>query len=152
MARFELWIGEKPQAKQRARHRAIKTGDGRVITQSYTPEETVNAETAIRLIYRDAGGPHFGTGPIWLTVWFVTVRPKSISAIKRPYPTVKPDWDNCGKTVTDALNGVAYGDDSQVIDAWIRKRYGKAPGMLIVISDEPQERQAKIAQEGPENA
>ena len=29
----------------------------------------------------------------------------------------KPDWDNVGKIITDALNEVAWHDDSQIISA-----------------------------------
>ncbi len=33
------------------------------------------------------------------------------------------DWDNIGKLVSDALNGVCWHDDSQVEDAHVKKRY-----------------------------
>lgn len=31
------------------------------------------------------------------------------------------DWDNYGKSICDGLNGVAYVDDSQIIDGRVRK-------------------------------
>lgn len=34
---------------------------------------------------------------------------------------VKPDVDNIAKAVLDALNGVAYGDDSQVVELTVKK-------------------------------
>ena len=38
-------------------------------------------------------------------------------------PTKKPDCDNIAKIVLDALNGIAYPDDSQVVSLDIEKRY-----------------------------
>lgn len=35
----------------------------------------------------------------------------------------KPDWDNVGKLVGDALNGVAYIDDAQIDDARVQKAW-----------------------------
>lgn len=45
-------------------------------------------------------------------------RPKKIAS--EP-DTVKPDVDNIAKTVLDALNGVAYADDSQVVRLVVNK-------------------------------
>ena len=52
---------------------------------------------------------------------------------KRPHWTVKPDLDNMVKSVLDALNGVVYEDDSQVVKCTSVKRYGTDVGVLIVI-------------------
>jgi crossover junction endodeoxyribonuclease RusA len=57
---------------------------------------------------------------IWVTFQFV--RPKSQA--KRVYPTVKPDTDKLGRALLDALTGVAYADDAQVVWLRIRKVYG----------------------------
>lgn len=48
----------------------------------------------------------------------------------------KPDWDNIGKVVCDALNGVAWLDDSQVVDARVRKRFAEGdevPHLRVII-------------------
>lgn len=39
-------------------------------------------------------------------------------------PTKKPDADNIAKVVCDALNGIAYIDDTQVVSLNIIKAYG----------------------------
>lgn len=56
--------------------------------------------------------------------------PKSWSKKKRQqavdgdlHPQVKPDLDNVLKAVLDAINGVVYVDDSQVINMVATKRY-----------------------------
>ncbi|XZN30187.1 RusA family crossover junction endodeoxyribonuclease [Clostridium perfringens] len=38
-------------------------------------------------------------------------------------PTKKPDVDNIAKIILDSLNGVAYKDDSQIVDLRIIKSY-----------------------------
>ena len=52
-------------------------------------------------------------------------------------PVVKPDFDNIGKIVCDALNGIAYYDDAQVVDAQVRKFYDDAPRVVVTISEVP---------------
>lgn len=48
-------------------------------------------------------------------------------------PTVKPDWDNIDKIVCDALNGLAWKDDAQVVEAYVEKRYGVTPMVCVRI-------------------
>lgn len=52
-------------------------------------------------------------------------------------PTVKPDWDNLGKLVSDALNRIAYDDDKCIVDARVRKYYSDTPRTEITITDAP---------------
>ena len=68
--------------------------------------------------------------------------PKSTTKAKRAKmlsgeirPTVKPDWDNLGKLISDALNGVAYDDDKCVVDARVRKFYSDRPCTQVTISE-----------------
>lgn len=49
-------------------------------------------------------------------------------------PTSRPDWDNYGK-ITDALNGIVWNDDSQVVDGRVIKRYSERPGLRIEIRE-----------------
>jgi len=48
-------------------------------------------------------------------------------------PTKKPDMDNIYKIVADALNGLAYHDDSQIVQAYVEKFYGSSPRVVIQI-------------------
>lgn len=50
-------------------------------------------------------------------------------------PIVKPDWDNLGKLVSDALNGVAYDDDKCIVEAYVRKFYSETPRTEITIRE-----------------
>lgn len=118
----------RPHAKQRAR------SAGRVV---YTPKATVNAETFIRL----TAAPHFVEpliGPIRLMVVAYFVPPPSWSKRKREAAlgglhTQRPDFDNIQKSVCDALNGVAYVDDSQIAEATCRKEWGARERTVITV-------------------
>ncbi len=54
------------------------------------------------------------------------------------YPGGVGDWDNVSKAVCDALQGIAYGNDHQVVDGRCRKRYagpGEEPRTTITIRE-----------------
>ena len=49
------------------------------------------------------------------------------------FPNVKPDLDNVVKAVLDALNGVVYRDDAQVVNLVATKRYATEPRVEVYI-------------------
>ena len=49
------------------------------------------------------------------------------------FPTKKPDVDNVVKAIFDALNGIVWGDDVQVVWLAASKRYDAIPGVLVGI-------------------
>lgn len=61
--------------------------------------------------------------PVVLEVDFFFNRPQSVPK-KREYPVVKPDVDKLLRAICDALEGILYVQDAQVIDAHPRKFYG----------------------------
>lgn len=67
----------------------------------------------------------------------VTV-PKPASAPKRrttwPVTRFSGDWDHHARAVSDALSGIAYGDDSQIVEGTCRKVY---PGEGVDALDRP---------------
>lgn len=67
-----------------------------------------------------------------ITIDIFMKRPKSRCRIKDPQdkiPCVKrPDCDNFGKGICDALNGIAWRDDSQVQELLVRKWYHEIGG------------------------
>lgn len=76
------------------------------------------------------------TGAVAIAVTFSLPRPRSLPrAIV--HPTKKPDVDKLARCTLDALTGIAYADDSQVIDLDVHKRYtptGSAPRASITIT------------------
>ena len=83
--------------------------------------------------------PHFAEGALRMAVDAYFTRkhfPKRVGAERQPKPS-RPDCDNVGKACADALNGVAYADDAQVVELVIRKWYaaeGEGPRVEIVVS------------------
>lgn len=70
-------------------------------------------------------------GPIRLTLRFFRTRPKShhrtngdVSASAPSYPTTKPDVLKLARAVEDALSGVVYVDDAQIVDELLTKEFG----------------------------
>lgn len=113
-----------PQGKGRPRF-----GNGR----TYTPKKTLRYETLIREAYKLQSGTYFGEAPLRMRITAYFPIPKSYTKKRRgeivsgrQYPTKKPDGDNIEKAVLDALNGVAYKDDIQVIELTWSKRYALA--------------------------
>lgn len=48
-------------------------------------------------------------------------------------PDKKPDIDNVAKAILDALNGIAWVDDKQVVRLVAYKRYHDPPGLIVTI-------------------
>lgn len=68
--------------------------------------------------------------------------PKSFSSKKiieategRIKPQKKPDADNIAKIICDALNNVAYKDDTQIIELTIVKKYAVEPKVKITLEE-----------------
>lgn len=49
------------------------------------------------------------------------------------HPTTKPDVDNIVKAIFDAINGVVWKDDVQVVALTLTKRYSMVPGVAVRI-------------------
>ena len=75
----------------------------------FTASATRAYQAKVKLCARAARLPRL-FGPVTLTV---------VAYRKNAH---RCDWDNLGKTISDALNGIAYEDDSQIDDARVLKR------------------------------
>lgn len=137
MKEIKFSIPGKPFGKQRPKFsRAGK------YVKTYTPDETVNYESWVKLMYSNAAkGRMFPDGAMLdVRIMAYYEIPKSVSKKKRKEmlehrvrPTKKPDWDNIGKIICDSLNLVAYHDDSAVVDAQVRKFYSENPRVDVTI-------------------
>lgn len=50
-------------------------------------------------------------------------------------PLKKPDADNIAKIICDALNGVAYKDDVQIVELVVRKCYAEMPSVSVIVEE-----------------
>ncbi len=134
----EFFVFGNPQGK--ARPRVVRRKDGRSMT--YTPDKTVKYEGLVQREYiAQSGGDQFALDlPLIVTILAVFPVPKSESKkrkaqmlLGRMFPTKKPDLDNIAKIVCDALNGIAYADDSRIVSMVMNKEYGENPGVHVSI-------------------
>lgn len=73
--------------------------------------------------YRKRPAGHFGTG-----------RNRNVLHSWAPrFPTTKPDVLKLARGVEDAMTGVVYADDSQIVRELLRKEYGEPERVTIVI-------------------
>lgn len=63
--------------------------------------------------------------------WSRKRKDEALRGLERP--TGKPDWDNIGKGISDALNGIAYIDDAQIVSCQVMKKYAHTPEVRVWI-------------------
>lgn len=125
-ADVDVWkttIEMTPVAKQRPR--LTRTG------KAYTPRETRDAENLIKNHIFTTRPPRF-EGPVAIVTRYVLSRPSSAPK-KRKWPQVRPDLDNFLKLTLDALNGILFHDDGQVVSLAAQKEYGDPPRVEITV-------------------
>jgi len=77
-------------------------------------------------------------GPIETLVTFALPRPGSHPKSRRTWPVKRPDYDKLVRAVNDSLTHVVWRDDSQIVDARVRKVWAHvdvamAPGVRVVV-------------------
>ena len=142
---LKLTIYGEPVAKGRPKHGVIKLksgqyatdSTGRPITTTYTPTKTKQWENNIRLQAISQIGKHeLWDEPLVLSITFYRTMPKSMPKKRRAtaLPTTKPDLKNLIASVEDALNGIAWKDDSQIVHYGdMKKLYGDPPRIEIEV-------------------
>ena len=121
----------KPFGKQRPRH--MRNG------HTYTPKETIEYENLVKLFYSQSEHPKEPTDkPIQMVIQADFPIPTSWSKKKKreaeeyqPFCCTKPDSDNIIKGLSDALLGIAYKDDSQIVTLHCEKFYGTTPQVIV---------------------
>ena len=108
---------------------------------TYTDKKTANYETLVRLSYQQEHiGEALMEGALTVYVLAYFPVPKSWSKKRKAeahWHTNKPDCDNIAKVVFDALNGIAWTDDSQISTLVVVKGYDAEGGgkVRVMISD-----------------
>ena len=111
-------------------------------TRAITPEKTVNYENLVKLSYSLTCGQTNLQGAIKAQIKAFFPIPKSTSKKKANemelgdvFHTHRPDADNIVKAILDALNGVAYHDDSQVVHVDVVKLYSSKPRVEVTLTE-----------------
>lgn len=97
--------------------------------KAFTPGDTITYENWIKCCYQEQDGK-FIDGPVKARIEVYYKIPKSytkkrVQAIRDglEMPLKKPDIDNCIKVILDSLNGIAYKDDSQIVEVIAVKKW-----------------------------
>lgn len=142
---IDFIVDGKPQPAGSKRAFVLKGGanKGRAIVTDANPNSKdwkIDVRTTAKQHY--SGEPW--ECPIVMELTFYLQRPKghfgsgknasSLRSGAPPYPVSKPDATKLCRGVEDALTGVLWVDDSQIVTQHIEKRYGK-PGVHIRITE-----------------
>jgi len=124
----------EPQGK--GRHRTTKTG------HIFTPEKTMFYENWIKTCYLSRTDKEMLIGPLKASIeaYFhipISTPKKYIEDMisGKTLHTKKSDADNIAKVVLDSLNGIAYKDDSQVCELYVKKMYSDNPRLEVTIQE-----------------
>jgi len=117
---FSVQTKPVPQARPRffVRHKGPQHFVG-----AYDPKQCKTFKEVIawhaKLKAKESGLREPTTAPIVISLTFGMGRNG-----KGAYHTKRPDIDNLAKAVKDALKGIIYADDSQIVEAHLYKQYG----------------------------
>lgn len=110
--------------------------------KAYTPADTASYENLIKVQFRITCGKWYSELPLKMKITAIHGIPKSTSKKDRARmlsgelkPTKKPDFDNICKIICDALNGIAYKDDTQVVELKMQKVYGELEKVIVEIEE-----------------
>ena len=108
---------------------------------AYTPHDTANYENLVKVCFRDMYPDHVpldAETAVGVEIMACYSIPKSASKKRRLgmllghiRPLKKPDCDNIAKIICDALNGIAYHDDSQIYSLNVEKLYSETPRVEV---------------------
>lgn len=121
---FVVYARPEPQGSARAfivNGRASVTSANKNL-KPYRQELSQTAKAALSEagIEQPMAGKHV---PVSLVLDFYYHKPPSVPK-KRTHIAVKPDLDKIVRSTVDALTGIIYLDDAQVVELSVRKHYG----------------------------
>lgn len=80
------------------------------------------------------------TGPLYVDITFLLPIPQSVSKSVRAqmianslHHIKRPDTDNLAYLITNAMKGLIYSDDSQIVDLCLHKRYAEIPKTIVKV-------------------
>ncbi|MCC0689980.1 MULTISPECIES: RusA family crossover junction endodeoxyribonuclease [unclassified Clostridioides] len=109
--------------------------------RTYTPNKTKNYEDLIKWLYQSKV-KHYFEGYIKMTLrCYYSIAKSNSKKVKEQKrnnvlrPSKKPDIDNVIKIMADALNEIAYKDDTQIVEVVASKYYSDKPRVEVVLED-----------------
>lgn len=138
---FEVDGKAQPAGSKRAFPRVGKNGKLKVSVVDDNPE-AAPWKQAVRYKAREAYRGALIDDPVHLSVWFERARPRShflssggLSKAGRetPFPVTKPDATKLLRAIEDALTGVLYRDDAQIVTQYASKRWGERDRAVVIV-------------------
>jgi len=131
-------IPGKAKAKQSCR----MTRDG----IKYTPADVKSYANWVRLCFMQTYPDHLPSvyfeKPLMVEIDVDVAIPKSFSKKKADLarmgmirPQIKPDCDNYAKNINDAMNGIVFPDDKQIVSLIVRKWYADTEKVTVSIRE-----------------
>lgn len=135
---IEFTVPGEPKGKGRPRFSRVGK-----FTKTYTDAKTKMYEEKIASAARLQMYPHEPLEtPLSISLHLHLGVPTSYSKKRREacltgeeWPMKKPDIDNVAKAFLDAMNGIVYKDDVQVIRLHVTKTYSILPGVHIIVHE-----------------
>ena len=128
---FVVYGKPQPAGSKRAFTRGARTMvvDANAKSRPWKQEVT---GSAVRAMLEQVEGPNHKPleGPLEVTLTFYVERPKGhygkkgLRPTAPPTPTTRPDVLKLARAVEDAMTGVVYRDDAQIVWELLEKRYG----------------------------
>lgn len=152
---IKITIQGEPMGKQRPKVTVLGTSK---YAHAYTPKETVYYESKVVNAYNESAKEKGITemlfkrdDEIWATITAYFKIPKQHYKFHKKTQTLdidksgkemlegknnpkkKPDCDNIAKICLDALNGIAFPDDSQIVLLLVVKHYSENPRVEVLL-------------------
>lgn len=129
---IEVFAFCTPQPQGSAK--AYVRGGRAIITSANTklkPYRSEVAGCALATLEKSGHAAFVKHQPIALELSFFFRKPESVPK-SRTHPVVKPDIDKLVRATLDALTGVLFHDDAQVVEVVTRKLYASVEGVRIL--------------------
>ena len=137
---FTLYRQPVPKQGDRSRHVAREGTKGFI--QHYQPAKIRYERDALTLLAQEHRPAEIWTEPIIADIRFYFPWPKSISKKRKEawikadvgYKATRPDLDNLEKMLFDAMEGVIYKNDSQIVKKITSKGYSNTPKIMVTLT------------------
>lgn len=132
----EFWVPGQTKT-ERKRQRIITSGTRQFVGARTDEPDRKDWKNWVRLMAKQHC-PEPLHGPLALTLTVQKPKPASLPkrpTAKHPWPDAwmqRPDVDNYVKLAQDALHGICYIDDGQIVELHARKQFGE-PGLRVRI-------------------
>ena len=138
MMQIHFQVEGDPKGKGRPRFSRVGS-----FTKVYTDKQTLSYEAMIATFAKQAMGVNdLLETPVSVFLYVRLSVPQSYTKKRREAclsgaekPCKKPDIDNIAKTYLDAMNGVIFVDDTQVVDLHVKKLYTEKAGVDVMVME-----------------